>query len=632
MEESGEDVGSPRPEVLLGFGPRRERLARGVNGSPRRAFGRRMTCPHLVPVRPLTFLALLLVATGSASAQSGVTRSRVEPTGRYRVGDDVRWAEPEWDDSDWERAPLGVPPDTAAVVWLRVRVTVGETDASASALGLAVLAVAAREVYWDGVFIGRSGRVGADRASEVPGPIDALFPVPDSLSSSGPHVVAVRMSTFRRPASVHYYVQHVAVGDLRVLASVPLRAAVLPLVFLGGFVLIGLYVGVLWATDRRRPAIGLTALLCLAVAALVVAESWRAVVGYDYDLHLVRLWIVTGLTCTVGWLLLAVFVVQFGVSRGWAVLLAVALGVGLAVVLAEGYDGKAYAVFLVSLVAALAVTLWGAFRRRSGAGWALAGVVVCLAALAATGFRFMDGAFFPAFGLLTAGMLASLGLQTRDERRRHAASRAVAARLEAELLRKHLQPHFLMNTLTSIVEWVETDPATGARALEALADELRALAEVSGETRVPMRRELALCRAHLDVMGYRRDVHFELGADGVDGDGAIPPAVLHTLVENAVTHNAYGAGTVRLVLREERQDGRRRLVLQAPLAGAAREDAREGGGLRYVRARLEEAFPGRWSLSSGVEDGTWTTRIELPAVRAEVPVEAPAEVMAEGLP
>ena len=559
-------------------------------------------------MRPFSLLVLLMVVPWSASAQA-----RVETAGRYRVGDDVRWAAPEWDDGDWERASWRSPPDTAAVVWLRVGVTLGETDA----LGLGVSAVAAREVYWDGVFIGRSGRVGADRAREVPGPIDALFPVPDSLAAPGPHVVAVRMSTFRRPASVHSYVQYVVVGDMRVLASVPLQAAGPSLVFLGGFVLIGLYYGVLWAADRRRTAVLLTALLCVAVAALVVAESWRAVVGYDYDLHLARLWIVTGLTCTVGWLLLAVFVVQFGVSRGWAVLLALALGVGLAVVLAEGYDGKAYAVFFVSLVAALVVTLWGAFRRRSGAGWALAGVVVCLGALAATGFRFMDGAFFPAFGLLTAGMLASLGLQTRDERRRHAASRAEAARLEAELLRKHLQPHFLMNTLTSIVEWVETDPATGARALEALADELRALSAVSGETCIPMRRELALCRAHLDVMGYRRDLHFDLDADGVDGDGAVPPAVLHTLVENAVTHNAYGAGTTRMVLREERlAANRRRLVLQAPLGGVPRPGASEGGGLRYVRARLEEAFPGRWSLSSGVEGGAWTTRIELPVVRA----------------
>ena len=133
-----------------------------------------------------------------------------------------------------------------------------------------------------------------------------------------------------------------------------------------------------------------------------------------------------------------------------------------------------------------------------------------------------------------------------------------------------------------------------------------------------MADELALCRAHPAVMGLRRDVDFALDAEGVDPAAPVPPAVLHTLVENAVTHNAYGPGAVRFTLAEERVGGRRRLVLRAPLAGEARE-GREGGGLRYVRARLEEAFPGRWTLTSGAEDGAWVTRIELPLSPRPVP-------------
>ena len=142
-----------------------------------------------------------------------------------------------------------------------------------------------------------------------------------------------------------------------------------------------------------------------------------------------------------------------------------------------------------------------------------------------------------------------------------------------------------MNTLTTIVEWVETEPATGARALEALAGELRALSDVSGERLIPMARELALCRAHLDVMGFRRDVRFELDAEGVGLDRAVPPAVLHTLVENAVTHNAYAPGTIRLTLRETTTGGRRRLTLRAPLAEAlqAGRAARSGAGRAGLR-------------------------------------------------
>ena len=528
---------------------------------------------------------------------------------RFRIGDDPSWARPDLDDRQWTRRPLYAPPDTAALFWARFDVEVGTVEAPA----LDLSAAAAREVYWDGVWIGQSGRVGRSRAAERAGPIDTVFPVPDSLARPGRHVVAVRFSTFRRPAVLaDRYVMNARVGDLRELTAAPLRAIGLPLVFLGAFVLVALYYGVLYATDRRRTPYLLTTLLCLAVAALLVAESWRPLVGYPYDLHVVRLRVVAGLTCGVGWLLAAVFVVQYRLPRGRLVLGGLAVAIAATQLGRGGYDLLALAVFAVSLPTALGATLWAVARRRAGAALAAAGVAVCLGALLATGFRFLDTAFFPSFGVLLAGLLASLGLQTRDARRRHQATRAEAARLEAELLRKHLQPHFLMNTLTSVMECVETDPDAGARALGALAGELRALSDVTGEPLIPLRRELALCRAHLDVMSFRRDVRFTLDAEGVDEAAPVPPAVLHTLVENAVTHNAYPPGPVCLVLREGRVGGRRRLTLRAPLVGEPRLDRPERGGLGYVRARLEESFPGRWALTAAVEDGHWVTQIDLP--------------------
>ncbi|MEM8712037.1 MAG: histidine kinase, partial [Planctomycetota bacterium] len=197
------------------------------------------------------------------------------------------------------------------------------------------------------------------------------------------------------------------------------------------------------------------------------------------------------------------------------------------------------------------------------------------------------------------------------EERRLSVAQARAARLEAELLKKHLQPHFLMNTLTSIMEWVETDPPRGARAMESLSSELRTLVDISGETLIPMSVELDLCRAHLSVMEFRQGVSVELDVEGVNGDELIPPAVIHTLIENALTHNAYGEGAVRFRLAEKKAGRDRRIVLRTPLAGSPRRSRPEGGGLRYVRTRLEESFPGAWSIQSGAEDGEWWTRIHL---------------------
>lgn len=565
-----------------------------------------MPSPRSISLRLAALVMLALVSgTGRAQAVDAIHEARV------RLGDDARWARPGWDDADWPVRSVSAPPDTQAVFWVRTQVAL---DPGAAPLGIAVYAVAAREVYWDGVRIGQSGQVGTTRAGEVPGPIDAVYAVPDSLAGSGTHTLALRVSTFRRPASVRGYVHGMTVGDLPTLAALSARGSLLALVFLGGFVLVALYYGVLWAVDRGRTPYLLVAMLCLAVAALLAAESWRWVVGYTYDLHLLRLLAVTGLTSIVALLLPMVFLVQFQMPKRWRFVGLLALAVGLALLSPGGYDTKALLVFWVALPSALGITAWAARRRRPGAWLGLAGVAVCLLALIATGYRFMDTAFFPAFGVLLAGLLASLGLQSRDERRRYEAARAEAARLEAELLKTHLQPHFLMNTLTSVMEWIETDPATGVRVLEALADELRMLADVSGEPLIPMARELALCRAHLDVMGFRREVRFDLDADSVDGTAPIPPAVIHTLLENAITHNAYADGTVRFQLREDREGTIRRYTLTTPLADLDAPSRPERGGLGYVRARLAESVSGPWTLASAVEGDAWVTRLDLPVL------------------
>ena len=552
-------------------------------------------------VRHLLLISLLVGGAGSTA----------QPTeGRFRVGDDLRWAAPDVDDTDWERRSLLDTPDTTAVLWGRFDL---QLDGTLEAPGLLVAAAAAREVYWDGVLLGRTGRVGTDRESEVAGPLEAVFSIPDSLATPGDHVVAMRFSTFRRPPRAAGLLLNIHVVDLKAAATTLPWTFLAPLVFLGGFLLVALYYSVLYAADRTRTPYLLTALLCLVVAGLLVAESWRSVVGYPYDLHGVRLALINGLTWAVGVLMAATFAVQFAVPRGRWIVAGLGSVAGVVLLATSDHETGTFTVFILALAVAIGLTGWAVMRRQPGAALALGGVLICALALLGTGRDFMEGAFFPAFGVLLAGLLTSLGLQTRDQRRRHEAALAAASRLEAELLKKHLQPHFLMNSLASVIEWVERDPAQGVQALEALAEELRALGDVSGENTIPMRRELALCRAHLRVMSFRHGVQLELNAEGVDPSRPIPPAVIHTLIENAVTHNAYPPGSVTLTLREETQEGGRRLALRAPLASSTATIGPEGGGLRYVRARLEEAMPGQWTLASSVEEGAWVTWVDLPA-------------------
>jgi LytS/YehU family sensor histidine kinase len=202
------------------------------------------------------------------------------------------------------------------------------------------------------------------------------------------------------------------------------------------------------------------------------------------------------------------------------------------------------------------------------------------------------------------------------DRRRAREAQLTAARLETELLKKNIQPHFLLNTLATIVEVIEQEPKTAVALIEALAGEFRILARVAGEKLVPLGHELDLCRAHLGVMSRRKGARCSLAVHGVDERALVPPALFHTLVENGLTHLLPSGGEQRFELHADRVAEQVRYTLvawgQAVEAAPPQEETRrEGTGLRYVKARLEESFPGRWTMTAGPVEGGWRTVIVL---------------------
>jgi LytS/YehU family sensor histidine kinase len=150
--------------------------------------------------------------------------------------------------------------------------------------------------------------------------------------------------------------------------------------------------------------------------------------------------------------------------------------------------------------------------------------------------------------------------------------------------------------------------------IEALAGEFRALAAMSGKILVPLADELELCRRHLEVMSYRKDHVFVLNSDDVDLAQCLPPATLHTLLENALTHNAYAGGAVFTLETARSASGLRACRLRSPLEGRTRRSGCDGRGRghAYVSARLQEAFGDDWSFVAGPEGAEWVDTIEMP--------------------
>ncbi|NBD12228.1 MULTISPECIES: histidine kinase [Corallococcus] len=493
--------------------------------------------------------------------------------------------------------------------WLRTQVDVPPREAGAPTPALALSVLGSWEVWWDGRPLGRNGRVGRTPSEEVPGRVDALLPLPPESSATGPHVLTMRISAHRLGFQPTGTLHHLQAGEAASLARVRMLGLAPALSALGALVLMGLY-----HLARVRPAHGglatlLLGVLCLAAAALVLLEAWRGLANYPYPQHAVRLRLQAAAMLAVAALLPATVHAAFGEPRRW--LRWVGLGLGLlSLAFVPGFDGKNSIALGASLVVstALAVRAW----RRGEPGGALG----ALAGLGFAGTLFAERGFFLALGGLLLCLTAIHARRQRRQQERFESATRAAERLQLELLKRSLQPHFLMNTLGALSEWVETEPAQAVRFIEALGAAYRHLLAVSGERTIPLARELELCRAHLEVMGCRQGTAFHLETEGVDLEAPVPPALLHTLLENAFSHNRYvSPHTFRLEgsLIAEGARPRRRYVFLAPVGTGPRQGGGEGTGARYLRARLEEAFPGAWRLEDGPTAAGWMTRVEVPA-------------------
>ena len=553
---------------------------------------------------------------------------------RIRFGDDPRWADPQLDDRAWDPVPVEGLPMRTGPYWLRLRVRPPEgeetewrsrfltwpRDHDGAPIDSVYLSPAFTfDLYVDGRLVDRNGVVGHDAASEVPGTLNRLVRLPPEVLTPGWHVVAVRISAhhYNFPATHSFFELRLQNYEYRRLLEA--RKPVLPLVGAGGALIVTTICAVFYGLVERRRTLLLGAVLGLAMLTFygLIATRWLFNPGYDW--HCPRL---TAIALTLGVIALVLpwmLIEQFALPRRnwWLVALLPLLGVAWQASLY--YEDKALWMCRASLLVALVAMTWAVWRRRRGAWFVLVAVAVGLLAVRTSRRVFLDPTFFLLLDALVMVPLATLGLQLRAERQRAQEATLAAARLEAELLKKNIQPHFLINTLATIMEVIERDAGAAIALIESLAVEFRILARVSGEKLITLGQELELCRAHLAIMSTRKDARCTLEVHGVDETALVPPAVLHTLLENGLSHLRPEGGVQRFELREARDARGVGYIFTclgaAGRGGSARPPAdalpREGTGLRYVRARLEESFAGRWSLASGPIPGGWRTEIRI---------------------
>ncbi|RZA35524.1 MAG: sensor histidine kinase [Lysobacteraceae bacterium] len=199
---------------------------------------------------------------------------------------------------------------------------------------------------------------------------------------------------------------------------------------------------------------------------------------------------------------------------------------------------------------------------------------------------------------------------------------------ELSALRNKLNPHFLFNTLHSIIALTQRNPAAAETALFQFSDMLRYVldAERSGNDRVTLDAELDFVRDYLELeqlrLGERLHVEWDLDDDA--GGHPLPALSLQPLVENSIKHafNPHSRpGILQIRTRRDPDTGNLSMTVRdtGPGADPASIAASSGLGLRTIERRLQLDYGSRAALRVQSAPGAgFSVSVTIPAVREEI--------------
>lgn len=214
--------------------------------------------------------------------------------------------------------------------------------------------------------------------------------------------------------------------------------------------------------------------------------------------------------------------------------------------------------------------------------------------------RWQLGAGAMLYGTIAAvRYVGEVGDRLRVQEARAARSEALRARAEMQALRAQINPHFMFNTLHSLLELVSAGDGRAEEAIERFGALLHRTCDVrrSAADDVPLDEEIQLVRDYLWIeqlrLGTRLRAEMEVDDDVLRC--TVPSFVLQPLVENAVKHAASGrVAPTSIRVRAAREGGRLLLSVEDDGPGAILEQVERapGAGLRLVRGRLDARYGG----------------------------------------
>ena len=447
-----------------------------------------------------------------------------------KIGDQPEWAAKNLNDEDWDKKKPIV--EAGEVFWSRTRVDILATPKPLHPYGIRPYVYGEYEVYWDGELIGKNGNPGQEAILPPEGEMLATFVIPAHLSKQGEHLLAIRSSLLYWPDHVGMKVDIASYNNL--LTERLIETSYMH-IFAGAFLIASIYFLFLFLGNKKEYPMLIFSISCFLFFILNLAEFISTYLPIHYKNHHIRLETIETLMFLISFLIPLYFSMQFSFPKRKLSLIIYAVILLFIFFIKHNFfhftvRNMAWSMWIYTF----GIVVYAVYRKVKGARLV---ILTLLLALLVNLFFYFNIALYVGFSIILLGMFYLLSLRIKEQRLAYENSLVQSTRLRLELLKKNIQPHFLMNTLTSLIDWIEEAPQKGVLFIEALAKEFDLFNQIESKTLIPITQEIALCRTHLEIMRFRKEVDYTLEVEGIDNDEKIPPGIFHTLLENGITHS-----------------------------------------------------------------------------------------------
>ncbi len=216
--------------------------------------------------------------------------------------------------------------------------------------------------------------------------------------------------------------------------------------------------------------------------------------------------------------------------------------------------------------------------------------------------------------------LAGAALQSREAEKQMLELEVLAREAELKALKAQIHPHFLFNSLNSLMALIGSNGAEARRVCLLLSDFLRQSLKSASIDSIPLSEELALIESYLAIeqvrFGSRLRVKLDVSMDC--RDCRLPPLLCQPLIENAINHGIAHLVEGGEICVSAGQAGSMLLIrISNPCAADRPRTGSKGIGLANVRRRLAALYGNDGRIDVMERDGVFMAEIRLPGRACE---------------